>query len=241
MRPAVLAVLGAATLVAFVAMRLFLFNWYSIPSHAMEPTFREGDTAFVAEYAYGWSHALPGQPPSRQPRLGFRPPERGDLVVFRLPRDGRTSYIKRLIGLPGDRVAMRGGALYLNGKAVPTRFVANRTAHDRGIAEPVAWLEETLPDGRRYTVQDHGRGYPADDTGDYVVPPHCYFMLGDNRDNSADSRFDPGLPPQSPMLGGCGWDASHDADLGDIGVGFVPEDDLIGKVVFVARTGREGG
>jgi signal peptidase I len=93
---------------------------------------------------------------------------------------------------------------------------------------------ETNPAGRSYLIQVHGPDEPAANTGVYVVPPHCYFMMGDNRDNSADSRFDPGLAPEDPKLGGCGWDSRLDANLaGALGVGFVPEDNLVGRARLI--------
>ena len=102
---------------------------------------------------------------------------------------------------------MKNGTLYINDKPVGERLLGTHTATDFREPQPVAWIEETNPEGRKYVIQDHGKGFPVDDTAVYVVPPHCYFMIGDNRDNSLDSRFDPGLAPNDPRLGGCGWDA----------------------------------
>ncbi|HWA62261.1 MAG TPA: signal peptidase I [Caulobacteraceae bacterium] len=215
-------------------IRVLFFQPYTIPSASEEPNLYQGDYIIVTKWSYGYSrHSIIFSPPIFKGRIFFHPPARGDIIVFKLPRDGHTDYIKRLVGLPGDRIQMKGGTLWINGKPVGERQLGVHMATDHGLPEPVAWVEETNPEGRKYVIQDHGRGYQADDTDVYVVPPHCYFMMGDNRDNSADSRFDPGLPPNDPRLGGCGWDVRHDAILNDEGVGFVPEENLVGKAQFI--------
>ena len=223
-----------ALLIALV-IRTLLFQPYTIPSASEEPNLYQGDYIIVSKWSYGYSrHSIIFSPPLFGGRLFFQPPERGDTVVFKLPRDGHTDYIKRLIGLPGDRIQMRAGRLYVNGKALAERPVRIATAHDRGLPEQVSWVQETNPNGRKYLTQIHGLNEAADNTGVYVVPPHCYFMMGDNRDNSADSRFDPGLAPEDPKLGGCGWDSRLDAPLRyETGVGFVPEENLIGKAQII--------
>ncbi len=207
----------------------------------MEPTLQHGDYVIISKRAYGYSrHSLIFSPPIFKGRIFSRAPTRGDIVVFKLPSDGHTDYIKRLIGLPGDHVQMKGGWLYLNGRRVTEQPLGTIDSADLG---PVTEVRETNPEGRSYLTQIHGRDGPADNTGVYVVPPHCYFMLGDNRDNSADSRFGPGLPSGDPRLSGCDWDPRADAafNFGITGVGFVPEENLIGKAVLVIRRSPAGG
>ena len=217
-----------------LVIRTLLFQPYTIPSASEEPNLYRGDYIIVTKWSYGYSrHSLIFSPPIFKGRLFFHPPARGDIIVFKLPRDGHTDYIKRLVGLPGDSIQMKNGTLWINGKPVKEEVVGTHIATDRGAPEPVTWIKETNPEGRSYTIQDHGRGYAADDTDVYHVPPHCYFMMGDNRDNSADSRFDPGIASDDPRLGGCGWDPKHDAVLQDQGVGFVPEENLVGKAQFI--------
>ncbi len=223
-----------ALLIALV-IRTLAFQPYTIPSASMEPNLYQGDYIIVSKWSYGYSrHSLIFSPPIFNGRIFFQTPKRGDIIVFKLPRDGHTDYIKRLIGLPGDKVQVRAGALIVNGKAVNEKQTATITTSDRGAPESAAVLRETNPEGRSYLTQVHGANGPADNTGVYVVPPHCYFMMGDNRDNSADSRFDSGLAPEDPKLGGCGWDSRLDAavDFGT-GVGFVPEENLVGKAQII--------
>ena len=220
-----------------LAVRTLAYEPYTIPSAAMEPTLRQGDYVVVSKGAYGYSrHSILGSPSVMRGRLGFQPPRRGDVVVFKLPRDGRTSYIKRLIGLAGDRVQIRRGVVLINQTPMRQRVESSIQTDDRGYPEQASVVREFTPEGRSYLVQIHGADEPADNTGVYLVPPHCYFVLGDNRENSADSRFDPGLPPSDPKLGGCGWDGRVDSQVGDEeGVGFVPEENLVGKAWVLLR------
>jgi signal peptidase I len=240
---AVLIVGGVLVLLSPFIIRTLAFEPYTIPSAAMEPTLYQGDYIVVAKGSYGYSrHSILGDPPLFRGRRFFRAPKRGDIVVFKLPRDGRTSYIKRLIGLPGDRVQLRQGQVWIDDKPLPQRFERSVAVHDRGEPEQAQWKRETTPEGRSYLIQVHAGDSPSANTAVYVVPPHCYFMLGDNRDNSADSRFDPGLPPNDPRLGGCGWDPRLDEPVGDVeGVGFVPEENLVGEASIVFRRNQSGG
>ncbi len=225
-----------------LAIRTLIFQPYTIPSASEEPNLYQGDYIIVTKWSYGYSrHSIVLSPPLPRGRLFFTPPHRGDIIVFKLPRDGHTDYIKRLIGLPGDRIQIRRGQLYINDKALSEQPVRTIFTDDRNRPEQAVLERETNPEGRRYLIQVHGPDEPADNTGVYVVPPHCYFMMGDNRDNSADSRFDPGLPPEDPRLGGCGWDSRLDPQLDyNIGVGFVPEDNLVGRARLVLLSWSPG-
>lgn len=222
-----------ALLIALV-LRVFLFQPFTIPSASMEPNLFQGDYIIVSKYSYGYSrHSIPFSPPLFSGRILFHAPQRGDIVVFKLPRDGHTDYIKRLIGLPGDRIQVRRGLVYINGAPI-TRTPAPPGVEDMGYGDlrPVARYWETLPNGRHYLTNSYGNDGPADNTGVYVVPPHCYFMMGDNRDNSADSRFEPDIPPDFTGAT-CPWDSSLDQYVQGDGVGFVPEENLEGRARLI--------
>lgn len=228
-----------------LVLRVLLFQPFTIPSASMVPTLSEGDYIIVSKFSYGWSkNSIPFSPPLFHGRIMNRTPERGDVIVFKLPRDGHIDYIKRLVGLPGDRIQMKAGVLYINDKAVGMKRLpdSSQETPPYGLQKPVRAYEETLPNGRTHLINtdfdDHGLG---DDTVTYVVPPNCYFMMGDDRDNSADSRFDPGLPPGVSGPGVCAWNSAADAATGgELGVGFVPEENLVGKAQIVLLSwGRE--
>jgi signal peptidase I len=234
--------IASALLIALVIKTLFL-QPFTIPSASEEPNLYEGDYIIVSKWPYGFSHhSILFSPPLFKGRILFNPPRRGDVIVFKLPSSGHIDYIKRLIGLPGDRVQVRQGQLYINGRALADTPVREIETEDRLVPERATWVRETNPEGRRYLTQIHGSGgEPADNTGVYVVPPHCYFMMGDNRENSLDSRFDPGLSPEDPKLGGCGWDSRLDAYLPpEAGVGFVPEENLVGRAEIVLISWKKG-
>ncbi len=214
----ILKTVAVALLIALF-LRVLLFQPFTIPSASEEPNLYEGDYVIVTKFDYGWSrHSFPFSLPLFEGRLLPRAPERGDIIVFKLPRDGRTDYIKRLVGVPGDRVQMRQGLLYLNGQPVERRQTELVTeTGGSGLVRPVARVEETLPGGRRYMTNDFGTDGDLDDTPEVIVPPGHYYFLGDNRDNSADSR----LPTE-------------------IGVGLVPEENLVGKARLVLLSWSPG-
>ena len=206
-------VLLQAVAIAMV-IRIFLFQPFNIPSGSMIPTLLVGDYLFVSKYSYGYSkYSFPLGYDLFNGRVFSSEPNRGDVIVFKTPHDNSTDYIKRLVGLPGDRIQMRGGLLYINGTAVQRKRVADGVMDTKcGDNWPVHQYQETNPEGRTYLTQKLSETCPAyggpgaDDTEVFVVPPHHYFMMGDNRDDSADSRF---------QHGG--------------GVGYVPAENLVGR------------
>lgn len=205
-----------ALLLAFV-VRTFVFEPFNIPSGSMIPTLLVGDYVFTEKWAYGYSHfSLPWSPDLFSGRVPFRMPHRGDVAVFRETNDTSIDYIKRIVGLPGDHVQMRGGELYLNGTLVPRTDLGSYTAvNEYGVETEARRYREMLPSSTGgapiahdvLKEQDDG---PANDTPDVIVPPGCFFAMGDNRDDSADSRF-----PRPT------------------GIGMVPMENLVGHAVLV--------
>ena len=205
-----------ALLIALV-LRVFLFQPNTIPTASMQPNLLVGDYMLVTKYDYGWSrHSIPFSPPLPAGRIHASTARRGDVIVFRLPRDPGQTYVKRLIGLPGDRVQVSGGVISVNGRPIP-RAEAGQTEDPDSPDVTVTRVWETLPDGRRYLTFERGPDHDGDDTGVYVVPEGYYFAMGDNRDNSLDSRW-----PQA------------------VGVGFIPADNLLGRARFVMVSWRSG-
>jgi len=177
-----------AVLIALV-IRTFLFEPYFIPSGSMVPTLLVGDYVLVAKYAYGYSHfSFPFAPPLFAGRLPGWAPRRGDVVVFRLPRDTSVDYVKRVIGLPGDSIQVTDGQLYINGVEVPRVADGNYIDDSDGTPVESARFLETLPGGVTHVIlKQTDQGF-MNNTPVYTVPAGDLFMMGDNRDDSLDSR-----------------------------------------------------
>lgn len=192
-------VIVQALLLAFV-VRTFFFQPFTIPSGSMVPSLLIGDYLFVSKYTYGYSKfSFPFSPNLFDGRIWEGTPERGDIAVFRLPSDTSVDYIKRVIGLPGDRVQMKDGVLFINDVAVPKEPAGIFRHPEDGYEVPM--FTETLPNGVSYKVIDVNRRGEGDNTPVFEVPPGHYFMVGDNRDNSRDSRFDVGFVPLENLIG----------------------------------------
>ena len=208
-----LAVVLLEAVAIAIVIRIFLFQPFNIPSGSMIPTLLVGDYLFVSKYSYGYSkHSFPFGMAPISGRILSSSPNRGDVIVFKTPTDNSTDFIKRLVGLPGDRIQMIGGVLNVNGAPIKRERVEDKVEDTKCGTQPVHVYRETLPDGRTYLTQklsETCKRYALgakDDTDVFVVPPKHYFMMGDNRDNSADSRFPVGE-----------------------GVGYVPEENLVGR------------
>lgn len=183
-KTAILAVLLA------MFIRTFFFEPFNIPSGSMLPTLQIGDYLFVSKTSYGYSkYSFPLGLADFQGRTFEETPQRGDVVVFKLPTDTRIDYIKRLIGMPGDRIQVIQGRLYINGEIVEREPVGmERVASPEGGNETMMTYIETLPGGIMHKIYEESDSEELDDTKEYVVPDGHYFMMGDNRDNSQDSR-----------------------------------------------------
>ena len=177
-------------LVIAILIRSLFFQPFYIPSSSMEPTLLIGDRIFVSKYSYGYSkHSFPFSPPIYGKRILFKNPERGDLVIFKTPADNRTDYIKRLIGLPGDEIYFKEGNIFLNDKKIERKTVRTDYKIRCGNYDlKVNAYQETLPNGKKYIAVYNANGTLMN-SKKYTVPLNHYFLMGDNRDCSKDSRF----------------------------------------------------
>lgn len=175
-----------AVVIAFV-IRVFAYEPFNIPSGSMIPTLLVGDYLFVSKFSYGFSrYSLPWGLPLIEDRILASEPKRGDVMVFKLPTDNQTDYIKRIIGLPGDKIQVTGGILHINGVAVKREKMDKLSVP--GVPERYTEYMETLPNGVRHPIWEQSDSDMLDNTGVYTVPAGHYFAMGDNRDSSQDSR-----------------------------------------------------
>ncbi len=189
-----------AVLIAMV-IRTFAFEPFSVPSESMLPALEVGDYFFVSKFPYGYSRfSLPFSAPLFSGRVLASEPQRGDIVVFRLPADDTIDYVKRLVGLPGDRIQLKDGTVYVNEQPLARQQVQSGVYRD-GRGNSIVYAE-TAQNGAAYDTLDRYRSV-QDDTEVFVVAPGHYFMMGDNRDNSRDSRFtgEVGQVPAENLVG----------------------------------------
>lgn len=206
----------AAVLIVFASTTAIAQPFY-VPSGSMEPTLQIGDALIGEKFPYGYSrYSIPLMPGSPTPahKLFAKLPQRGDVAIFRLTANPGTTFIKRVIGLPGDHVQMRAGRLWINGHELPVRPAGTgKVEMSNGSTRIAQRYIETMPNGREHPIFklfDPGYG-PYDDTGVYVVPKDHLFMMGDNRDDSCDSRF----------------------PIAMCGVGYVPEGNLVARAEII--------
>lgn len=200
---------GLAILLALI-IRTFLFEPFNIPSGSMLPTLKVGDYLFVSKYSYGYSkYSFPFGLGGFEGRIWSDAPERGDVVVFKLPTNTSIDYIKRVVGLPGDVIQVKAGRLYINDERLDREEMGQEDIMtEYGYTSRIIEYVETLPEGKVHLIYEEGDNNPLDDTLKFRVPEGHYFMMGDNRDNSRDSRV-------------------SDA------VGFVPFENFVGRAEFI--------
>lgn len=201
-----------------LAFRVLVFQPFNIPSSSMTPTLQVGDYLFAAKFAYGYSRfSLPFSPNLFSGRVFPKPPERGDVVIFRHPKRNTIDFVSRVVGLPGDRLQMVGGHLHINGGPVKRERVQDFQLNTDGrLVNAIRW-RETLPNGVSHETLDLEESGFLDNTQEFLVPAEHYFMMGDNRDNALDSRS-------------------------QTAVGFVPLENLVGRVslIFFSAPAAEG-
>ncbi len=191
-----------------ISFRSVIAEPFNIPSGSMIPTLLVGDYLFVSKFSYGYSrHSFPFSAAPISNRVMASMPERGDVAVFRLPSNVSVDYIKRVVGLPGDRIQVKRGILHINGQAVERRLVGNGNIATGQTSLVTQRYEEVFPDGHTHIIQEVSDNQVFDNTPEFTVPEGHYFMMGDNRDNSRDSRSS--------------------------GVGFVPFKNFIGRAEFL--------
>ncbi len=216
-----------AVLIALV-VRTFAIEPFNIPSGSMIPTLLVGDYLFVSKYSYGYSkHSFPFSLGVFSGRIFGSPPERGDVAVFKYPGDqgqgvNRTDYIKRIVGMPGDRIQVTNGLLHINGVAVDRLKIGDHVKGTNGSYQKGTLYSETLPNGRRYTVLEYRDDGMADNTPEFLVPANSYFVMGDNRDDSLDSRT-------RLMLRDFSGSTRDRDQLG----WYVPSENLVGRAEFI--------
>lgn len=185
--------------------RSFFFEPFYIPSGSMKSTLLIGDYVFVSKYTYGYSrYSFPLGLNIFEGRKLDSKPERGDVIVFKLPKDPSVNYIKRLVGMPGDTIQVKENILYINGQPIPRKRIKNfLDADSKGNSTEIPSYIETLPNGVSYVTLDQNPDGPLDNTDIYTVPEKHYFFMGDNRDNSQDSRVlaSVGYVPEENLLG----------------------------------------
>lgn len=209
-----------------LVFRSIAYEPFHIPSGSMLSTLYKGDYIFVSKFSYGYSRfSFPFAPKLFDGRILSSEPKRGDVIVFRNPADTKVDYIKRLVGMPGDTVQMKHGRLYINGEMVEQTRDGEASVPDDSTGEwrNVARYQEVLPGGVKHIVLDDEKESPTDNTKVYTVPAGHYFMMGDNRDHSQDSRF------------------SRETGTPD-GPGYVPFENMIGRAEIIAFSlkGLEG-